>query len=233
MKSLLNQYFDKVVCISLLEREDKKEFMHQKFNNLNIEVEWYRPVIHEYNKKIINQLSNTNVSHFNLSQPQEIGAADSHYTVIKTALLQGVEKLFVFEDDLLFNKNWDNLLPKYLDTILPNWDMMMFYSFMYNLEKENIRVRPRWTKAYNSWSLTSYGMNRNMMEEYIKFQDNYFTIADSVTYNLQNRNDLNIYITTPPLTIPNVSLGSNIRKEMNYETTPTILMLGVDKNNYI
>jgi GR25 family glycosyltransferase involved in LPS biosynthesis len=233
MKSLLNQIFDKVVCISLLEREDKKEIMQQKFNNLNIDVEWYRPVIHGFNKNIVKHLSNTENSKFNSSQYNEIGTSLSHYNVVKTALLQDVKQLFVFEDDCLFHKDWETLLHKYFDTILPNWDMIMFYSFMYNLEKENIRVRPRWTRAYNSWSLTSYGMNRKMMEEYIKYADNFFTIADLVTYNLQKKDYLNIYVTTPPLTIPNVSLGSNIRKEMNYENTPSVIMLGVDKTNYI
>lgn len=232
MKSLLNQVFEKVVCISLMERGDKMIVMEDKFNKLNIEVEWYRPVIHEYNKKLITKLSDTNISHFNLSQPQEIGASTSHYHVIKTALLQGVEKLFVFEDDLNFIIDFEEKLKRSFDKLPEKWDMIMFYSFMYRYETQNIRLNNKWLKCYNSWSLTSYGMNTNMMKEYIKAQDNYFTIADKVTYDLQKREELNILCSTPPLVIPNTKLSSNIRQELNYKTTPSILTLGIDENNY-
>ena len=231
VESLLNQIFDKIVCISLIEREDKKQFMQKKFEERNIKVEWYRPVIHGYNKRIVSKLANTDVSHFNENQPNEIGTTQSHYTVIKTALLQGVKQLFVFEDDLNFINDWDDKLKRSFNKLPENWDMIMFYSFMYRYEKENIRLNSKWLRAFNSWSLTSYGMNRKMMKAYVDYHDVYFTIADKVTYELQK--SYNVYVATPPLTLPCTSLGSNIRQEMNYKSTPSILCLGIDETNYI
>ena len=35
----LNKEFDKIVCINLAERKDKREDMQKKFDNLGIEVE--------------------------------------------------------------------------------------------------------------------------------------------------------------------------------------------------
>jgi len=232
MSHILNDHFDKVICISLVEREDKKKKAEKKFDELGMSVEFHRPVIHGYNKNIVKYLSNTPISKFNEGHPNEIGAALEHYTVIKTAYLQGVEKLFIFEDDCLFHSKFNELLPKYLDKLPTDWDMIMLYSFMYDFLPQNTRVSSRWIRAYQSWSLTSYGMNRKMMEEYLKSQDLFFTISDLTTYKLQERTDLNIYISTPCLCILDTDLGSNIRNEMNYKSSPTVLMTGVNEKDY-
>ena len=44
MSSLINEYFDKVVCINLLERPDKKEETSKRFIERDINVEWYHPI---------------------------------------------------------------------------------------------------------------------------------------------------------------------------------------------
>jgi len=228
---LLNKEFQKVVCINLLDRPDKKLFMEERFEKLGIEVEWYHPVKFGFIPKLVSPIVNANAGYFNLQQPFEIGAALSHYHVIKTALLEGVEKLFVFEDDLLFKQNFNDELEKSFNKLPENWDLIMLYSFMYNMEPKNVRINSRWTVASKSWSLTSYGVNKKFMEGYIQKQDQLFQIADLVSYKMQEEN-YKCYVTHPTLCIPNTKLESNIRKEMNYATTNTILNMGVNNNNY-
>ena len=230
-KHRLNKDFDKVVCINLIERPDKKEKMVLKFNQLGIDVEWYTAVKYGFIPNIIKPIIDSKKGHFNLNQPFEIGAALSHYAVIKQALEEGCNNIFVFEDDILFHKDFNTKLDKYLDNVPKDWELLLFYSFMYNLVPENIRINSKWIKSKNSWSLMTYAMNRKFMEEYIKRQNNFYTISDLVTYKMQEQN-FKIYSAIPTLCIPNTALGSNIRNEMNYNNNPTILNLGYSNENY-
>ena len=229
----LNREFDKVVCINLAERKDKRGKMQKKFDELEIVPEWYTAVQYGFVPKIIEPIVKSRTSHFNISQPYEIGAALSHYAVIKQALLEECESIVVFEDDVKFHKDFNTKLDSYLDDLPQHWDMMLFYSFMYHLLPENERISKRWMKSFRAWSLMAYVMNRDMMEEYIKRQDQFFTISDAVTYKLQEEGNYKIYSAVPALCFPETALGSNIRgHNMNYEYNPTITNLGYTDENY-
>jgi GR25 family glycosyltransferase involved in LPS biosynthesis len=242
--SLINEKYEKVVCISLKEREDKFDYMHFQFETHDIEAEFFRPVIPGYAKALIEPY---NVKYnspdgrkvrFNPAFPNELGALQSHYHVIKTALLEGVKSLFIFEDDCAFSKNWETLLPKYMDTIPEDADGILLYSYMSAFQPENTRVKPRWVKGFASWSILAYGMNRGSMERYIAIADAQPMIADSITLFMMTNLGFNFYIATPPLVIPTKELTSNIRGEnKNYGQTPmvgggNIFMLGIDEKNY-
>jgi len=229
----LNKEFDRVVCINLAERKDKREKMQKKFDELDINVQWYTAVQYGFIPKIVNPIVDSKSGHFNKNQPFEIGAALSHYHVIKQALLEGCESIFVFEDDAKFHNDFNTKLDNYMNDLPEHWDMILFYSFMYHLLPENTRVNKRWMRAFRSWSLMAYGMKKDIMEEYIKRQDNFFTISDAVTYGMQEKTDFRIYSATPALCIPEVQLGSNIRgANMNYNYNPTITNLGYGDENY-
>jgi len=230
----LNKEFDKVVCVNLVSRADKKAKTEAKFNALGIEVEWFKAVEYGFAHSVVSSLpkSTSGFNRFNPKQPNEFGAAMSHYTVIKTAYQEGVENLFVFEDDIMFRKNFNSLFEKYFDALPSDWDMFLLYSFMYNLQPQNVRVNSRWIKSYDAWSLMSYGMNRKAMEKYIKEQDALFRIADLASFQMQGK-ELNIYSAIPTLCIPNQNLGSNIRGDnMNYVNTNTVLNMGYGNENY-
>ena len=150
----LNKEFDKVVCINLVNRLDKRAKTQTKFDELGISVEWFNAVEYGFAGDITRNLTSINphFNRFNPKQPNEFGAAMSHYSVVKTALETGVEKLFVFEDDVMFRKDFNNHFNKYYDSLPDNWDMFLLYSFMYRLQPQNVRVNARWVKSFASWS---------------------------------------------------------------------------------
>lgn len=229
----LNKEFDSIICINLAERPDKREKMQKKFEDLGIEVDWFTAVQYGFIPKIVKPIVDSKAGHFNLNQPFEIGAALSHYTVIKQALLEGVEKLFVFEDDVRFHNEFNSKIDNWLNDLPENWDMILLYSFMYKLLPENIRVSKRWMRSFKAWSLMAYGMKRNLMEEYIKRQDQFFTISDAVTFKIQDEKKYNIYSAVPALCIPETELGSNIRGEnQNYRYSPSVVNLGYGEEHY-
>ena len=237
--SLINEKYEKVVCICLKEREDKYKYASAQFLKHDIQVEFYRPVVPGYAAKLLEPYCQRYNSpdgrqvRFNQKFPNELGAMQSHYNVIKTALLDGVQSIFIFEDDCAFHKDWDELLPKYMNTIPEDADGILLYSFLYELLPQNIRVKPRWTKGYACWSILAYGMNRKAMERYISFADSAPMIADSITYHMMTHEGLNFYVASPPLVVPSKTLTSNIRGEdKNYEKYRSVFMLGINDTDY-
>jgi len=242
--SIINEKYDKVVCMNLVERPDKADFMADRFKKYNIQIDdWYRPVIFGYSKHFVepyadkvNDYKNNQVR-FNKHFPNEFGTLCSHYTVIKTALLQDVQNLFVFEDDCCFHKNWDELLPKYMNTIPEDADGILLYSYMSQLEPQNVRVKPRWTKGFGSWSFLAYGLSKKAMEGYIKLMDETPMIADRGSWWMMTYLNYSFYIATPPLVIPSKDLTSNIRGgNKNYDNPQllggNIFMLGLNEKDY-
>lgn len=227
----INKEFDKVICINLAERKDKRERMESRFSRLGITTEWFTAVQYGFIPKILNPIVDSKVGNFNKNQPFEIGAALSHYHVIKQALAEGCEKIFVFEDDAKFHFDFNNKFNSYMNILPENWDILLLYSFMYQLNPENTRINSKWIRSFNSWSLMSYGINKKAMQAYIKSQDNFFTISDRVTYEMQNNNEFNIYSAVPTLCIPEPN-SSNIRSQANYIQNPTIINLGIKDDNY-
>ncbi len=242
-KSILHNYYDTIYCICLKEREDKYKHSLKQFEKLGINVEFYRPVIPGYASKFIELYADkyniTQKNHilFNKQFPYELGAMQSHYHVIKTALLEGAKSIFVFEDDCVFHKDFDNLLPKYINTLPEDTDGVLLYSYMSNLEPQNIRVKPRWTKGFASWSFLAYGLNERSMKAYIQLQDSQPMIADKASWIMMTQLGFNFYIASPPLVIPSKILTSSIRGEnKNYEKTPlsggNIFMMGINSCDY-
>jgi GR25 family glycosyltransferase involved in LPS biosynthesis len=241
--SLINEKYDKVVCICLRERDDKYKYMLSQFAKHNIEVEWFRPVIPGYAVRLLepycqryNSVGNKKVL-FNPQFPNELGAMQSHYHVIKTALLEGAKSLFIFEDDCAFHRDFDNLIVKYLSSVPEDADGILLYSYMAQLQPQNIRVKPRWTKGFASWSILAYGMNRKAMERYIQIADTQPMIADTITLHMMTNEKFNFYIATPPLVIPTKMLSSDIRgKNKNYDQAQflggNVFMLGINENDY-
>jgi len=233
MAHLLNETFDKVVCINLVERTDKKQILQEKFDKLGIVVEWYTAVKFDFLPSLIHPIVDSRLAHFNKTQPYEIGAALSHYHVIKQAMCEGAKNIFIFEDDILFQKNFNDRLDSYWKLLPDDWDMLMFYSFMYHILPENIRISNKWIKSFKSWSLMAYGMGHKAMVEYLVRQNAFFTIADKVSFDMQEDKNLKIYSAAPTLCIPNPGLVSNIRgQNMNYKNNPTVLNLGFSDSNY-
>ena len=230
----LNDRYEKIVCINLKERKDKYEFMLAQFIKNDIQVEWFHPVIHNYANKIVKPLVDAKVAHFNVQYANEFNTMSSFYHVIKSALLDGAQSLFIIEDDFHMHKQFNELLPKYFDKLPADADIVMFYSYEHPLLPENIRVNSRWIKGYKSWSHLAIGMNRRYMEEYIKQLDAFPRIGDLVTYQAME-NGFNAYVSYPVLGIPARRFSSDIRgNEKNYEN-PLIqnaFTFGLNYSNY-
>lgn len=100
--SNLNEYFDKIFCINLDRRPDRKAKCIEQFNNLNMEVEFFSAIDKE---KIEN---NTRIT------TGQLACLSSHYNVIRKAKKHGYNRILVLEDDVVIS---DNFIPLFFENI--------------------------------------------------------------------------------------------------------------------
>ena len=124
----------KVYCISILERTDKRSYVSKLFTDLNIPFEFFI-----VKKDILNTAR---------------GCLTSHISVIKKAYDDGIQRLMVFEDDILYkpppNKHkYIKCIKKFLDH--EQWDIF-FLGGTPNIWNSNIYP----VQGYNNFIYKTY-----------------------------------------------------------------------------
>lgn len=115
--------FDKIYCISYLERMDRRNFMEFQFKILGLlnKVEFINAFDFSkiLPKEVLNGV-NKNVNEFPI-----FGCALSHYKCVKHAKLFGYKKILILEDDICFNKNFE-IIYKYFNFLPKDWDYIKY-----------------------------------------------------------------------------------------------------------
>ena len=83
----------RAICINLKERKSKKKYMKIQCKRRDIPLKFFLAEKHKNPKR---------------------GCLESHLTVIKEALNDGIKYLLIFEDDVKFKKKSNSITRKYL-----------------------------------------------------------------------------------------------------------------------
>jgi GR25 family glycosyltransferase involved in LPS biosynthesis len=148
-------YFDKITCINLIERDDKYEKAKNIFKKLNIDVEFYRP------KKHINS--------------GRVGCFESHVNVIEKCYNSNYKNIFIFEDDAINTPSFNNNTLKEITGFLTKNEWCEYFQFGYTiLPHETIpyltskKLMGNNIIKYNGNCTHAYCLNRNGMERILK-----------------------------------------------------------------
>lgn len=235
--------FDKIYCLHCVEDTKRYNNMINQFNHIGLDVTIWETCRQPHMDIIFNGfLLSQNIESFN--KPNEYNCTREHYTIIKTAYLNGYENILIFEDDI-YLLNDKELFNKFIDNIPEDYDIIRLggscdyeHQELVNLYKnENIY----WTKLeFGLWGTFGYGLSRKGMKYYIDYIDNIMCSADTplfVNTNIYPKygqckykyNELNHYISTIPLCYvePN-SFDSTIGNSL----TPYNFYKSIDKSNY-
>lgn len=205
---ILNKFFDKIYCINLLERPDRKQLVQERFDKLGIEVEFLNAVKFGFANNIIQ----SNLFNFlNKNQPNEFGCTLSHYQCIKKAYLQGYNNVLIFEDDVKFYKNFNNIIEQKLNNVPDNWDLLYLYSGIW-LWNENHQwvVENELLTSNECWTALGYAINKKFMGHIINYIDNDCRTIDTLFVILQNLQKYNIYSIYPNVCAPDLNSKSNL-----------------------
>lgn len=109
---MLNEQFDKIYCINLPNRQDRRHECDVEFRKLGIDVEYF-PAIDGRTLTRIPKL-----------RPGELGAANSHINVVSKAKEQKLDKVLVLEDDVEFGHNFAEVWDLFMRSVPDDWDMV-------------------------------------------------------------------------------------------------------------
>lgn len=112
----INDYFDKIYCINLDRRPDRwEENCLPQFENFGMDVE---------------RFSATDGKDFTLPHGKpyngELAGSYSHMNAIKKAREEGVEKLLLLEDDVVFSDNVNDMFSNLIKNVPEDWDIIFF-----------------------------------------------------------------------------------------------------------
>lgn len=156
----LNNFFDKIFCINLEKRKDRKDKCKNHFDSIGIEVEFFNAID---GSKINNQYRGLNNG--------EIGCRLSHIEIYKIAESTGLKNYLIIEDDCEFDKNINLKFPEYLKEVPSDWNLLYFGG---NHNSTNINmVTPHVHRLSKTYTTHCYGVregfNKNLLKEFELF----------------------------------------------------------------
>lgn len=171
----LNDLFERVVVINLDRREDRLIEFDKQAKEINLVYERH--------------------SAFDAQEHSVAGhtaCLKSHTEIMKKAIIDKVESIFILEDDAEFVQDFDKKLEEVWGQVPKDWDI--FYGGLWLLQYRkysNLLVRPT-----NSYSSHAYGMNsKSLKYVYENMQEKtHIDLALSVL-----NQDLNAYCPKPAL----------------------------------
>ena len=212
----INQYFDKVIYINSKSRIDRYRNMLKRLPTLGIDAERF--------EAILGGALDTRKFDFGISQKNlnnaEIGCFQSHRTLYKRAMDEGIDKLLILEDDALFCENFNEIFAESIKYVPDDWQMLYFGQFNYDVvdkisgsktEAVKDHVGGNVYKAERCWLTHAYAIRGCAKYLYENTNQMYHTF-DGVLADLQK--NLKVYCFHPNI-IRQDDTESSIRPYLN------------------
>jgi GR25 family glycosyltransferase involved in LPS biosynthesis len=200
----MSNFFDKIYCINLEKRPDRWEKVSKQFNELSLTVERFPA----YNGDTLNP-----TRHYPINKG-EVGCFMSHYRILEKILKSEGDNFLIFEDDVEFCKNFNELLEDHLKQIPKNWDMI--YLSGHIMGKAH-KVGKNIYKGKAIMATDSYFVNKKSAAKIKKILDDNFLKrpVDYVYMENQTNGNLNAYFFKPFLTrqSPDFSDIQNVHRD--------------------
>lgn len=148
--NILNEYFDKVYCINLIRRPDRRQKCEEQFNRINLDVEFFSAI------DKVNITNNSNIT------DGQLACLSSHYNVIKRAKKKNYSKILVLEDDVVFSNNLLDTFDKNKDVIPSDCRMLYFGG---NHLNGLVKITEDIYKMNCSLTTHAYGVDQTLYDE--------------------------------------------------------------------
>lgn len=216
----INDYFDHIYCLNLDRRIDKWEIIKNKFEILNINA-------HRFSAVDGNQLPLDVLSKQPKLNKHEIGCKLSHYNIIKDAKKNNYKRILIFEDDVIFTLNFNELLNEYINKI-ENWKLFYLgYSQHYWSEVEYLTNDI--LKSNKIDGTFAYAIDNSIFDDILNTQNILDKPIDNTLFEIQKKYNNRCYMCFPPLVIADIK-DSEIRGDVH--TSEYIQKLKWNLRNY-
>jgi glycosyl transferase family 25 len=182
---ILSILFPKVVCINLDRRPDRWRRMQEKFLEHDIvPVRRFSAV----------DGSATEIPALWNHSPGAYGCLLSHIAVVKEAQSSGAPSVLIFEDDAVFDPDFQNKLAGFIQEVPADWDMLYFGALH---KDEPVRISDHVARITKANSTYAYAIRNTMFDEFIELNRRAEHVIDMNSYLLQER--FNCYCFMPNL----------------------------------
>lgn len=205
----INELVDKVYIINLDRRPDRMNKMKNLMKKYNISYERF-PAIDGNREDIKNEwkkLQNTIIQ-----TPNALGCLMSHLAIIKDAKKNNYNKILIFEDDLLFHKNFNGALNK-IKYLPKDWKLLYLGASQISVHIDNIKKNGFYYKAVRTDGAFAYIIDSSIFDELIDMLEIKDGPVDYLYKRIQEK--YNCYVMWPNLIIANVAESDNRMVDKN------------------
>ena len=164
----INEFFEKVYCINLDRRSDRWDCVINNFNKNNIKCE---------------RFSAKDGYEIDLPSPFrfELAGAISHLNVIKKAKENNLKNVLIFEDDVEFIDNLEELFSEKIKNVPEDWDLIFFGG---NHVGSLVKINKDVYKMTWSYALQMYAINSKFFDQLIIFLETKINDVLNKTHDL-------------------------------------------------
>jgi len=188
---------EEVVCISLRDRKDKRDKFEERWKGV-LDFRWFianRPT-EETLKQFLRNFNGGNPESLSEMAIGRWGCYLSHYEVISSALVRGVESILILEDDSHPDKNLMNLQ---VNSVPPDWDVIYLgcndYDTISSHPSTNHTTDLTWTDSnslmnFNGWKRVkawgTYAMliNKTAFKPFLREINDYTSLGYQYNHNI-------------------------------------------------
>lgn len=198
-KKTLSEIVSKAYCVNLYYRTDRWTRVCEQFANHGLNVERF------------NAIDGREIKRPYSIRPGNAGCNLSHFLIIETAHMMGLEAIMVFEDDAVLAENFVERMNKCLADLPKNWDMLMLggtHKEMPTPVTDNI-----W-KVNKAFTTHGYIMRSTVYEIYLDRLKAMDMPLDEMQTEIQKI--CNVYVTNPPMAWQEAGFSDIEGRDMNY-----------------
>ncbi len=172
---LLDQLFPQKICINLDRRPDRWQRMQAEFARHGIEgVRRFAAV--DGSKVVLPASWNHSAGAY--------GCLLSHVGVVQEALAAGCQSVLIFEDDAVFDPEFNTKFASFMKEAPADWDLLYFGALH---KDEPARVTEHVYRITKANSTYAYALKRTVFEDFIEINRRAEHVLDMNAYALQER----------------------------------------------
>jgi GR25 family glycosyltransferase involved in LPS biosynthesis len=211
---MINKSFEKVYCVNLDRRIDRWERCKYVFRENQIDVERISGIEGE----------TIHLDTPNHLKPGELGCMFSHLGIIQNAKENNIESVLIFEDDVEFAEDFNNLFYEYMKQVPKDWQLLYLGGnhslcniHMRTHDIPPVQISENVYKINRAFSCHAYAVRKDMYDIIIeKASQASYNIPIDVLYS-QLQYDSRSYLLRPHLCWQREGYSDIQQENVNYE----------------
>lgn len=224
-----NEYFDNIFCINLNRASDRWHSVSKRFNHHKLYVTRYEAI--DKLDRDIQKNFNDHKKKYPISKIKTIGRYAIWRTYVKLfeyILDTTMKQVLIFEDDVLFHKNFDNMFDEHVNKI-PDWDMWYFAATQTNWNAVSFK-NGFYRSTKNTYGAFAYSIKIDFLKTWFMeykqgLMNNDHFLASKLIKN-------NIYVSMPNLCGHAYGYSFNADYDINEKVAQKIPYFCYDRNLY-